>query len=166
MIVVPNLPSVIPRGEPMLQIKISTFRKAGIIGLGLLLAAGIVAAPFYIFVGPKQLTFNAYVDGTDIVKLSGGKLWIEHRSWQLPSKMTINGKKWNPTWNNNACEPFQLRRTFKPGNPPDIKLVQQHGRGRISILEEPSSANNETLAIKVDDGGYDGADWYQFVVSW
>jgi len=165
-IVVPPMPSVVQPKEPAIQIKTSTLRKAAIIALCVALAAGIVAAPFYIFVGPKKLTFKAYVDGTDIVKLSGGRLWIEHQTWQLPTRMTVNDKKWNPAWNNNVCKPFQLRRAFKPGNPQDIKLTSQRGRGGISILEKPSPANNETLAIKVDDGGFGGADWYEFAVSW
>jgi DNA-directed RNA polymerase subunit RPC12/RpoP len=166
IVVPPMPPSVVPPEKTAVQIKKSTLKKAALIGLCVVLAAGIVAAPFYIFIGPKKVTFKAYVDGTDIIKLSGGRLWIEHKKWKLPAKMTVNGKNWNPIWDKKTSAPYQLSRSFKPGNPEDVKLTKNLGRGELVILEKPSSANHETLAVKINDGDFQGADFYEFTVLW
>ncbi|MGO8767002.1 MAG: hypothetical protein ACLQSR_17940 [Limisphaerales bacterium] len=165
-VVVP--PSVAPPGEPIIQLnlKVSTLRKVAIVGLCLLLMAGIGASALYAFGTHGKLTFKAYVDGTDIIKLNGKKLWIEHQEWQLPNQITVNGKKWNPEWNQNTSAPYSLSRVFNQRNLEKIKLTKVVGRGTISIMELPKPANQETLSIKVDDGPFGGADWYEFVVSW
>jgi len=36
----------------------------------------------------------------------------------------------------------------------------------VSIAQFPSPANDETLAIRMDDNDPPGSDWYEFVVSW
>jgi hypothetical protein len=117
------------------------------------------------------------VDGTDVVKLSGSRLWIEHLQWQQPVRISVNGATWNPTWNetqsptfpnwsDNESRPYTLKRWFSPHNPDNIKLVKTAGRGPIAIIEKPSPANQQTLSIKLDDGPMSGADWYEFTVSW
>ncbi|HUE35933.1 MAG TPA: hypothetical protein VMO20_00980 [Candidatus Acidoferrum sp.] len=106
------------------------------------------------------------MDGVDVVKISGYRLWIEHQDFQLPIRVKINGANWNPAWNASVSAPYKLRRAFRPAGPAAIKLVKLRGRGDVTILEMPSPANNQTLAIKLDDGPYGGADGYEFTVSW
>jgi len=158
-------PAAAKTGERMIQIKISTLRTVALLGLSILLATGIVVMTVYFLAGPKTVTFKAFVDGTDVVKLSGKKLWIEHQAFQRPGKMLVNGQKWNPAWNNNTSTPCDLSTAFKPRNPESIKLLTRAGRGTILIMEMPTSANNETLAVQLDDGE-PGADWYEFTISW
>ena len=150
------------------QIKISTLRAAALIGAGVVLAAALVWLPIHLFAGPKTMTFRAFVDGTDLIKMSGNRLWIEHLDSQLPVKMKVNGEKWNPTWDGDMSRSttYKLRRAFSPATPETIKLVKHLGRGEVSIAEKPAPDNNGTLAIKLDDGPYGGADWYEFTVSW
>jgi hypothetical protein len=133
---------------------------------GVVLLAALVVGGLYLFGGGRKLTFKAYVDGTDIVHLSGRALWIEHLEWQPPNKITINGKKWNPTWSDNNSERHYLGWFFHLGSPKDIKISKRLGRGTVALMEMPSAANQETLSIKVDDGPYGGADWYEFTVTW
>jgi hypothetical protein len=132
---------------------------------------------FQFFGGSRSVTFRAYVDGTDVVKLSGSRLWIEHLQWQQPVRISVNGTTWIPTWNetysptfpnwsDNESRPYTLKRWFNPHNPDNIKLVKIAGRGPIAITEIPSPANHQTLSIKLDDGPMGGADWYEFTVSW
>jgi hypothetical protein len=154
------------KNEQTIQIKVSTLQTAAIIVLGVILAAGLVWLPFHIFAGPRKVTFKAYVDGTDIVKISGSRLWIEHQDFQLPAKIRVNGEKWNPAWDGDTSSTYKLRRAFSPETPENIKFSKQLGRGDISILAKPAPDNDETLAIKVDDGPFGGADWYEFTVSW
>jgi hypothetical protein len=166
-IVVPQAsPAGAPLGERVIQIKVSTLRRAAIIGLCLLLAVGIVAGPIYFFAGPREMTFKAYVDGTDVVKLRGQSVWIEHQAFQLPNKITVNGKKWVPQWDGSTSVPYSLGWGFNHRRGANIKLTKRIGRGTITIIEKATPGNQETLSIQVDDGSYAGADWYEFVVSW
>lgn len=167
LIMVPPIPpSVIPAEEKTFQIKVSSLRNVALIILGVILAVAIFAAPVYFLTGKKSVTFKAYVDGTDVVKISGDRLWIEHQDWRLPTKITINGDKWNPEWNGNNTMPYELHHTLTPHNLQNFKLSKRLGRGDVMIAETPTAANGQTLAIKVDDGSFGGADWYEFTVSW
>lgn len=147
------------------QIKITTLGMAALMGFAALLVAGVIALLLHIFAGPTQVTFKAYMDGTDVVKISGSRLWIEHVDFQRPARLTVNGERWNPAWNGDTSTPIKLRRAFKPDSPLNIKLDKELGRGDVSIVDKPSSDNNQTLAIKVDYGAFGGADWYEFTVS-
>jgi len=166
-IVIPRAPS--PAGEPgerTFQVKASTLRTVAAIGVGVLLSAGIILLTAHLVAGPKTLRFKAYVDGVDVIKLSGKKFWIEHQADQLPARMMIDGKKWNPAWSGNTSMPYDLNPTFHPGHPESIQLMKLAGRGPVSIEETPTTVNDETLSIRVDDGGIGGADWYEFSISW
>src|SRR5664280_496470 len=154
----PVTPSVAAPGERMLQIKASTLQTLAIIGLSVLLAAGMVLLAVHFLAGPKTATFKAFVDGTDVVKLSGKKLWIEHQAFQRPDKISVNGKKWNLVWNDKTSMPYDLLPAFNPRRPESIKLIKSAGRGNIAILERPTPANDETLSVQLDDGGEEGAD--------
>jgi len=166
IVVPPASSTVAPPGERVIQIKVSTLRRAAIIGLCLLLAAGIVAGPIYFFAGTRQMKFKAHVDGADVVKLRGQNVWIEHQSWNLPNQMTVNGKKWAPQWNGSTSAPYKLGWGLVQRRAANIKLTRQIGRGTITILEMPTPENQETLSIQMDDGAFGCADWYEFVVSW
>jgi DNA-directed RNA polymerase subunit RPC12/RpoP len=162
----PVTPSAAPPGERIFQIKASTLQTLAILGLSVLLAAGIVLLTVHLLAGPKTVTFKAFVDGVDVVKLSGKNLWVEHQDDQLPSRMSINGKKWNPVWDKNTSASYVLKPVFKPHDPERVRLTKCTGRGSLSIVEKPTAENGGTLAIKVDDGGIGGADWYEFTVLW
>ena len=160
-----------------MRISKSTLWTVAFAGLGVLLAAGIVVLTLWLLAGPKTVTVKAYVDGTDVVKLRGRELWIEHQAWVQPARITINGVKWNPVWNatqspsfpnwtNNVSLPFVLNYSFRPRNPDRIQISKKNGRGTVAIAEMPTPDNQETLAIIMDDGPFAGADWYEFTVSW
>lgn len=116
---------------------------------------------------PHVLTFRAVVDGSDVVKVSGGQLWIEHEEWQMPSAIFVNGKPWHPVWTTNTSDQYQgLNPAFNPRDPMKVKITQLKGRGSVSIIQSPSTANEQTLAFRIDDGPFGGADTYQVSVSW
>lgn len=177
-IVVPSARSAAAApADDYIHIKKSALRSAALTVLVVLLLAAAGWGAYSFLAGAKTITFRAYVDGTDVVKLHGKELWIEHLTWQQPDKISINGKGWKPvwnsdstptmpTWNNNRTETYRLSRAFNPGNPRKIQLTKLAGRGEIVIAEKPSSSNNQTLGIRVDDGPAGGADWYEFKVSW
>jgi hypothetical protein len=116
---------------------------------------------------PHVLAFRAVVDGSDVVKVSGSQLWIEHEDFQLPAQIFINGKPWHPVWTDKICAPLQgLSPAFSPRDPSKIKITQLKGRGSVSVIQLPSAANDQTLAFRIDDGPFGGADTYQISVSW
>jgi predicted RNA-binding Zn-ribbon protein involved in translation (DUF1610 family) len=162
-ITVPPAPA---RAEGVIQIKTATLRNAAIIGLGMVLVAAMVMSGLYLFAGTHKVTFKGYVDGTDIVHIRGRTLWIEHLDWQLPARITINGRKWNPSWDGNTSSQVSLGVLTRPVNGSNVKLTKRLGRGTVNIVERPSSENERTLSIKVDDGAFGGADWYEFTATW
>ncbi len=180
LIVVPSSAAigVAPAGtDGVMQIKKTTLRTAALILLAVLLLTGIGWGAFYFWQSSHKVTFRAYVDGSEMVKLRGNELWIEHLTWQLPAKISVNGKNWEPTWdedsspnfpswqNNNSAH-YKISTTFHPGNPKSIKITKVAGRGVIRIAQKPLPTNEQTLGILVDDGPQGGADWYEFTVSW
>ena len=116
---------------------------------------------------PHVLAFRAVVDGSDVVKVSGSQLWIEHEDFEQPTQIFINGKPWHPVWTDKVSEHFQdLSPAFHPGSSAKVKLVQLKGRGSVNIMQLPTSANDQTLAFRIDDNSQGGADTYEIRVSW
>ena len=116
---------------------------------------------------PHVLAFRAVVDGSDVVKVSGSQLWIEHEDFEQPTQIFINGKPWHPVWTDKMSEHFQdLSPAFHPGSSAKVKLAQLKGRGTVNIIQLPASANDQTLAFRIDDNSQGGADTYQITVSW
>ncbi len=115
---------------------------------------------------PDVLTFRAVVDGSDVVKVSGDHLWIEHEEFQLPEQIFVNGKPWHPVWTDKVSAPLQdLSPAFHPRDPMKVKLTQIKGRGPVSITQLPTSANDLTLAFRIDDN-QPGADTYEIHIAW
>jgi len=131
------------------------------LGLAGLLASGGCARQ-------QSLTVRAYIDGSDVVKVRGDKLWIEHDTASLPGKLIyVNGQAWTPAWKDKVSTEFSglnppLRLKFGQ----KIQLTKRAGRGVVSIQEFPNAENDQTLSVRIDDDEFGGADWYEIVVSW
>jgi hypothetical protein len=115
----------------------------------------------------RALTIKALVDGSDVIKVSGNKLWIEHEQFQRPQRILLNGKLWIPQWTTNVSAPYEgLQPPFAPRDPRKIKVSKKAGRGTVTITEMPSAENDQTLSIRIDDNEQPGADRYAIQVSW
>ena len=73
-----------------------------LLGIGLLFFSGC---------GHKEkeqtFTIKIFVDGSDVVKASGNRLWIEHGTGSLPGKtIYVNGQAWSPLWNGKTSTEF------------------------------------------------------------
>jgi serine/threonine protein kinase len=123
---------------------------------------------FLVGLSHHRLTVRALIDGSDVVKVNGNKLWFEHETYTLPGKnIFVNGKAWSPSWTNNVSTEFEgLNPAFRPTDAQKIQITKRAGRGTVSIAQFPSPANDETLAVRIDDVDPGGADWYEFVISW
>ena len=116
----------------------------------------------------QQLTIRAFIDGSDVVKVSDNRLWIEHKDASLPGKQIfVNGQAWTPTWTNNVSSEFDgLNPAFRPHDPQTIHIAKRAGRGTVSFEQFPTLDNDKTLAVRIDDNDFGGADWYESVISW
>jgi serine/threonine protein kinase len=123
---------------------------------------------FLVGLSHHKLTVRAFIDGIDVVKVSGNKLWFEHEYATLPGRnIFVNGKAWTPSWTNNVSTEFAgLIAVFRPTDAQKIQITKRAGRGTVSVAQFPSPANDETLAVRIDDADPGGADWYEFVISW
>ena len=117
--------------------------------------------------GHRELTIRANIDGTDVFKVSGNRLWVEHEEASLPGKIIhVNGQPWMPQWNDKVSTPFEgISPRFKVSDPQKIQVSKKLGRGIVAISEMPSLGNNGTLAVRVVDDD-PGADWYEIHISW
>jgi hypothetical protein len=138
--------------------------------------------------------FRGYFDGSDYVYIqdAGGKVWYEHIAYDYPGEhspysssspaaTTIDGVDWYPTWNKTT----KMSGTYVSSSPQNYpsgewaalnitKITNAsdstQSRGPITIEDFPSSSNNYTAKVLVnDDTGsivYSGAAWYEFELSW
>jgi len=121
----------------------------------------------------QTLTIRTYIDGSDVIKVSGNSVWFEHEEFDLPGRnggvnypTYINGVAWMPEWTDKTSAPYTaVNPRFWPLNPQKIKLLKRIGRGSATVVDTPTTASG-TLAIRIDDNAEGGAAWYEVVVSW
>jgi hypothetical protein len=161
--------------NPQLKTKEASCKQQAIKPLWIGSAIGIACAALLITLlaflaglSHHKLTVRALIDGSDVVKVSGHKLWFEHETFVLPGKnIFVNGKAWTPSWTNNVSTEFVgLNPAFRPTDAQKIQITKRAGRGTVSVAQFPSPANDETLAVRIDDDDFGGADWYEIVISW
>jgi hypothetical protein len=115
----------------------------------------------------RALTISADIDGSDVVKVSGNKLWIVHEDFNLPERIILNDKVWIPQWATNVSALYEgLQPPFAPRDIQKIKVSKKAGRGTVTITQRPSAENDRTLSIRIDDNDQGGADRYTIRVSW
>jgi signal peptidase I len=114
------------------------------------------------------LTVRAFIDGQDVIKVRNDKLWIEHDTAARPGKMIyVNGQAWTPTWNDKVSTEFSgLKPPLRPRIAQKFQVTTRVGRGVVSIEQFPSAENDQTLAVRINDDDFGGADWYEISISW
>jgi hypothetical protein len=120
-----------------------------------------------------QLTVRSFIDGSDIVKIQGNKIWFEHRNFALPGTWKghndhsgdeptfINEEKWIPKWNKKISKPFIAKKIILAKDESKkyhVSVIK--GRGKVKILSQPTAKNKFTLSILIDDDKFSGAQWY------
>jgi hypothetical protein len=93
-------------------------------------------------------------------------LWIEHVSAGKPASISINGVPWTPTWRGKESEPFsRLETALATFVNSRVSLKRLAGRGPVTLVEQPTFANQQTISILLEDRGA-GSDVYEVTVSW
>lgn len=120
------------------------------LGLALLLAgAGALAAgePSSGF-GSYNFVWEGRVDGSDYLFIRGDSVWVRH----LEARPVEDAR-------------YSFRTTL-PARAQMVQMDVQQGRGRVSVEEQPSSRNNYTLKILLDDTQRNGSDMYRLGLRW
>jgi hypothetical protein len=165
--ILPSQPSIKNQKRTMQTMNNKTLWIGSAIGV-ICVALAVVLLAFLIGFGHHQLTVKAFIDASDVVKVSGNRLWFEHETGTLPGRnIFVNGKAWSPSWTNDVSTEFVgLNPAFRPHDPQKIQITKRVGRGTVSVAQFPSPANDETLAVRIDDVDFGGADWYEIDISW
>jgi len=143
-------------------------KTAIIVGTGLLLAVGTTTITVREIEAHRTLALRMRVDGSDIINVSGNQLWIEHDAYLFPQKpIYVNGKPWSPGWIGNVSTRLtNLSPAFHLRDPRKVELAVKYGRGTVSLKQMPAPNNDQTLSFVINDKDYNGADWYEVVISW
>lgn len=121
-----------------------------------------------------EVRIKAYIDGSDVVKLNGSRIWYEHGAFELPGRWRganeptyVDGAARQPEWMGRVSKPFgKVSPPFPGAAVSNVELVKHAGRGAVSIGQMPTPQNNYTLAVCFDDNEPDGADWYDVAIRW
>ncbi|HLY60864.1 MAG TPA: peptidoglycan-binding domain-containing protein [Terriglobia bacterium] len=98
--------------------------------------------------GPGHFQWQGLVDGSDNIKLHGSQVTMAHLTASNIQEAT-----------------YQLS-TALPFGEVQVSLQKVRGRGSIRLLEQPSSSNNYTAVVQVNDQGNSGRGWYEFTLDW
>ncbi|MBT8484782.1 MAG: tetratricopeptide repeat protein [Phycisphaerae bacterium] len=125
--------------------------------------------------GRHVVTIRAWIDGTDLVKVRGDKVWFEHINHSLPGTWVgdsddsgneptiIDGVEWIPQWDGRISDAFTADRELLPteGHHVHVMFVRASIRGKLVMVEQPSEDNDYTFTMMFDDDVLHGAAWYE-----
>jgi hypothetical protein len=94
-----------------------------------------------------HIRWQGTVDGSDLIKVRGDRVWTQHMSANPVQDATFDISAPLPRANVN------------------VAIRQLQGRGRVQLVEEPSPENNYTATIRIDDP-QPGPDFYAFELTW
>lgn len=130
------------------------------------------------------LKVRAYIDGRSQLVLRGNEIYWHHLDFAAPGRhfdaevnqpTYLNQVKWFPIWpdapdrENRDCNCDSSSYQSVPSLVQADKMVQMdvvQGRGEVSILQQPSAANDYALIIELDDNPLSGPAWYEFDLSY
>jgi hypothetical protein len=92
--------------------------------------------------------WKGQVDGVDEIQIRGDRVRINHLEAQPVQNQDFG-----------FSEPLPRREVH-------LMLNKIAGRGIVRVLEEPSSWNDYTATVLVDDGQHNGSDYYEFELGW
>jgi hypothetical protein len=126
-------------------------------------------------VSTTGFTITALIDGRSQLIVQGNTATWRHLDYAAPWRFryiptTINSVNWLPTWTdvpnaeNRNCNcyssTFISSSTLVPQTGTIATLNILRARGSVSILQQPTRANNYTLIIDLNDDPIPGGDYY------
>jgi hypothetical protein len=133
----------------------------------------LVAGPSALFAA-DGLTVSVQIDGLSQLFVKRDRIYWQHVLHARPGRhgggdypTLINDYAWYPQWpspdpaGSGPSEPLVVATEFSTNA---VVLVKTAGRGPVSILQQPSAANDFTLIVSFDDA-LDGPDRYNITLS-
>lgn len=130
---------------------------------------------------PNQVSFplrvRAEIDGRSELRMQGSLIWWHHFEFEPPGMWGddqptfLNGEKWYPLWPGDEsafCDCDSSKDALL--NPPlksdgtAISIEMISGRGTVTIVQQPSAANDFTASIEFSDPLPD-RDWLEVSIS-
>jgi hypothetical protein len=115
----------------------------------------------------RQITIKITVDSKDRIMIRRKHLWIEHvEDGRKPFDIFINNRSWVPIWNGNTTE--ILNRFGTPLASFDnamVTLQKVTGRGTVTLEQQPTAKNNQTIGILIYDRDA-GCAVYELTINW
>lgn len=93
------------------------------------------------------LVWSGRVDGTDLLRIRGNQLDIEHQTG-----VPIIGAD------------YRFSKAL-PNAPRTVSVRKLKGRGKVTVIEQPNQSNNFTATIRIEDKD-GGSSHYEIEVSW
>ena len=113
-----------------------------LVGVGEALAAGIPV------VAEERFQWRGQVDGVDEILIRGGSVRVRHVEAKPIQRQDYRFTAPLPEWN------------------VDLTLHKIEGRGDVELIEEPSSWNDFTAVVRLDDKNQIGDGYYEFELTW
>jgi hypothetical protein len=125
------------------------------------------------------LNVRAFVDGRSRLIIKGDVLYWHHLDFAAPGRHEtveanlptyLNKVAWEPIWPDvpdAANRDCNCDSSSYQGIPNLASTNQRvwvdivRARGTVSVIQQPSAANDYTLIIELDDNPLDGPDWYE-----
>jgi hypothetical protein len=123
-----------------------------------------------------KITVEAFIDGRSRLVFRKKTAYWHHLDFAAPGRWgadlptVINGVEWFPVWpdvpdaENRFCDcASDVFKGVEPGvhraaAPVELRIRQ--GRGAVTVLEQPSKENDDTLVVEFDDNPFEGATTY------
>lgn len=127
------------------------------------MSAGAVAAT-------GSVRVQASIDGLSELILRDNTAQWYHIEYSPPGQTLLNGIGWTPTGLSSFCnclsDVFAGVAPAIPQDATNFSVLKSSGRGEVTLVELPSSANSFTLRVRFDDVAPGGADNYDVTVRY
>jgi hypothetical protein len=108
------------------------------------LAAGALAGS----VSEERFQWRGQVDGIDEILIRGADVRVRHLEMKPIQRQDHRFTSPLPEWD------------------VDLELYKIEGRGKVELIEEPSSWNEYTAVVRIDDSDDIGDSYYEFELAW
>lgn len=121
---------------------------AGTVGVLLLVFGNLAYASGVSSVAEERFQWRGQVDGVDEILIRGSEVRIRHLEAKPIQRQDHRFTAPLPEWD------------------VEVELHKIEGRGDVELIEEPSSWNDYTAVVRIDDSDDIGDGYYEFQISW